>query len=81
VRSEKWKGTIMATTPDPRTRQTISVPEAAELIGMNPRTVYNAVDRGECPAIRVGRTIRIPTAEFLAHYRIPKPVSHETSAA
>ena len=50
--------------------RTITVPEDAALLGVNARTIYNAVDRGECPAIRVGRVIRIPRVEFLTHYRI-----------
>ena len=59
-----------------------SVPEAARVLGVNPRSLYSAIDRGECPAIRVGRLIRIPTARFREHYGLPaQPVSQHSSAA
>jgi excisionase family DNA binding protein len=70
----------MTTLPDFTTQSTISVPEAAQLLGVNARTVYNAVERGECPAIRVGRVIRIPTARFLATYHL-EPVPQHSPAA
>lgn len=50
---------------------TISVPEAAKVLEVNPRTVYNAVGReGGCPAVKLGRIIRIPTVEFITFYRL-----------
>ncbi len=61
-------------------RETLTVPEAAELLGVNPRTVYVAIERGECPAIRVGRNIRVPTARFREHYSL-EPASHRSPAA
>ena len=70
----------MTALPDPADTPTISVPEAAKILGVNARTVYNAVDRGECPSIRVGRIIRIPTARFLATYGL-EPVAHHSPAA
>lgn len=51
--------------PDPRQQPTISVPEAGALLGLRPRTAYDARRRGEIPAIRVGRSWRVPTARFL----------------
>jgi excisionase family DNA binding protein len=52
---------------------TISVSEAATVLGVNPRTVYNSVGReGGCPAVRLGRVIRIPTLEFIAAYRLDR---------
>jgi excisionase family DNA binding protein len=61
----------MVTLPDPQTQPTLTVPEAAQILGVIVRTVYNAVERNELPAIRVGRAIRIPTARFLAQYGFP----------
>jgi excisionase family DNA binding protein len=58
----------MAALPDPTEQPTLSVPEAAAILGVNPRTVYNAVEAKTCPAIRMGRIIRIPTARFIAAY-------------
>ncbi len=39
----------MPTLPDFATQPTISVPEAAQLLGVNPRSVYNAVERVNAP--------------------------------
>lgn len=53
--------------PDPRTHPTISVPEAARLLGITGRsTAYDAAHRGEIPVIKVGRKLRVPTAKVLA---------------
>lgn len=52
--------------PDPAAEPTITVPRAAAIIDVGIRSAYAAVERGEWPAIRVGRTVRIPTARWLA---------------
>lgn len=50
------------TTLDLRGRLTLSVyPETAQLYGLGRDATYAAVERGEIPSIRVGRTIRVPT--------------------
>ena len=36
----------------------IGVPEAAEYLGVMPRTVYRRIDLGEIPAFKIGRVIR-----------------------
>ncbi len=41
--------------------ETLKVAEVAAKLRVDPRTVYRMIDRGELPAIRVGRLIRIPT--------------------
>jgi len=38
----------------------------AELSGMAPSTVYDAIARGDLPSIRLGNAIHIPTAPLLA---------------
>ncbi|MET9491186.1 helix-turn-helix domain-containing protein [Nocardia sp. NPDC006630] len=38
---------------------TISIPDAATLLGIGRSTVYAAVSSGEIPAIRVGHRVRI----------------------
>jgi excisionase family DNA binding protein len=40
--------------------QTISVDEAAAILGVERHTAYAGVKRGEIPSIRVGRRIRVP---------------------
>jgi excisionase family DNA binding protein len=43
--------------------RTISVPEAGEIYyGLSRNGSYDAVRRGEIPAIRVGRKLRVPVA-------------------
>jgi excisionase family DNA binding protein len=64
----------MAALPDPHEKPTLSVPEAADILGVHPRTIYNAVEADTCPAIHMGRIIRIPTAQFLEHYRLERSV-------
>lgn len=41
-------------------RRTLSVAEAAEMLGVSTRTGYRMVDAGEIPAIRIGRSLRVP---------------------
>lgn len=50
----------------------LSAPQAANILDANARTVYNAIERGECPAVRLGRIIRIPTLEFIAAYHLDR---------
>ena len=38
----------------------LSVKEAAALLGVNPLTVYEAINRDEFPHVRVGRRVLIP---------------------
>jgi excisionase family DNA binding protein len=45
---------------------TISVAQAAELLGVSRRAAYRAVAAGQLPALRLGRRIHIPTAPLLA---------------
>jgi excisionase family DNA binding protein len=54
--------------PDPTTEPTMSADRAARILGVSGRSVYLACDRGEIPVIRVGSSVRIPTARFLAQY-------------
>jgi excisionase family DNA binding protein len=43
-------------------RPVLSVDEAAELLGLNRNSVYEAAKRGELPTIRVGRRVLISRA-------------------
>lgn len=42
----------------------LTVHEIAALLQLNPQTVRNWIDRGELPAYRVGRRVRIARADF-----------------
>ncbi|MCD0453348.1 helix-turn-helix domain-containing protein [Actinocorallia sp. API 0066] len=52
--------------PDPSIEPTISVPRAAQLLGVSRTTGYKAVGLGDIPIIHVGNCLRVPTAEILA---------------
>lgn len=39
-----------------------TVDEASEILGICKPTLYQAIDRGEIPALRIGRRILIPVA-------------------
>jgi excisionase family DNA binding protein len=45
---------------------TVTVDEAAALLGLSRNGTYNAVRDGSLPSIRVGRAIRIPTSKLRA---------------
>lgn len=40
--------------------------EAAEILRVRRDTVYNLIKRGDLPAIRMGRVVRIPESAFRA---------------
>lgn len=44
---------------------TLTVDQAAEILGVNRQTAYAAVHRGEIPSIKVGRRLIIPTAQLM----------------
>jgi excisionase family DNA binding protein len=49
----------------PDSRVTITVPEAAELLGISESAAYEAAARGELPAVKVGRRVLIKRDQFL----------------
>jgi len=48
------------------TRATITVPEAGEVLGIERKTVYEAIRRGQIPALHLGRRVLIPVPQLLA---------------
>ncbi len=44
----------------PGERLTVTVPEAARLLGISRTAAYEAVHRGELPAISIGRRMVVP---------------------
>lgn len=52
--------------PDPTTEPTVTAARWATVIGVSTRAVLYAVERGEIPALRVGRAVRILTARAIA---------------
>lgn len=43
-------------------RLTVSVPEAARLLGVSRMTAYSAVCEGTIPSLRIGRRVLVPRA-------------------
>jgi excisionase family DNA binding protein len=43
------------------TRQTMTVAEAAKVLGIGRNSAYEAIRRGELPVIRLGRRLVVPT--------------------
>ena len=51
----------------------VSVPEAAETLGVNAATLYRLARQNRVPHIRVGRTVRVNLTaleEFLSHGQV-----------
>ena len=41
--------------------QHVKIPFVAEATGTAPGTIYRAIARGEIPAVRIGKSLRIPS--------------------
>ena len=52
-------------------RQTVSVPEAAKILGVSASCVFGAVRRNELPALRIGKRIVIPRAALERMLALP----------
>lgn len=63
------------TIPDPATEPFIRPPQAAPILKVSVRAVYAAIERGEIPSVRVGRSVRIPTGQFLRAFGLESPDS------
>lgn len=50
----------LSTTSSPPTRLTMSIAEAAELLGISRTTAYELAHIGELPTVRLGRRILVP---------------------
>ncbi len=55
----------MKSVGDCRGRATITVEEAAELLGIGRSAAYEAARRGQLPTRRLGRRIFVPVPAFL----------------
>jgi excisionase family DNA binding protein len=50
------------TTPNTTKPLTISVTDAAKILGISRASAYNAVRTGEIPCIKVGKRVTVPRA-------------------
>lgn len=65
--TDREKPQTLAREPQPlEERLTISVEEAAELLGVSRSTAYSLVRQGELPSLRLGRRIVVPVRRLLA---------------
>ncbi len=61
--------------PNPLDSPVISVEEAGVVLKMGRSAAYDAVRRGEIPAIRFGRRVVVPTAKLLAMLGLDGPAA------
>jgi excisionase family DNA binding protein len=57
-------------------RYTLTVPEAAERLGISRNAAYEAAARGELPTLRIGRRLVVPVAALT---RLLESVEREAS--
>lgn len=63
----------MPTIPSPWIVLVVTVPVAADLLGMSPRATYRAIANGSIPVIRFGGAIRVPVAAIYGLLGLPIP--------
>ena len=59
----------MEPKPGVQARQFYTTQEVAQLTGCHRNHITNCINRGELPAVRLGRSYRIPISEFEAWKR------------
>jgi excisionase family DNA binding protein len=67
---------------DTRERLTLTVEEAAQVLGIGRTLAYEAVKRGDIPTVRIGRRLLVPQvaiAQLLSDQRVG-PASSESEA-
>ncbi len=65
--------TAPVTLAEAASRLTLTVPEAASMIGISRDAGYRAALAGQIPTVRLGRRVLVPTAAFLAMLGHPAP--------
>jgi excisionase family DNA binding protein len=53
---------MSAAAPDEAVRRTLTVEEAAAILGISRGAAYQAAKQGELPTIRIGRRLLVPIA-------------------
>ena len=61
-------------------RLTVTVPEAAQLLGVSRMTAYSAVREGSIPSVRIGRRLLVPRAALERLLTLPEPIKSEAIA-
>lgn len=60
---------------EPRNRPTVSVEEAAVILGVSRGSAYAAIRSGTIPSLRIGRRVLVPTARLAALLGVSEPAS------
>jgi excisionase family DNA binding protein len=63
----------------PRIPGFASVKEAAEMLGLSPRTVYDYIEEGRLPSARLADVIAIPIEEIMKFKREPSGRPHKNT--
>jgi excisionase family DNA binding protein len=61
-------------------RRTITIGEAAEMLGISRTSAYLCARRQEIPTVRLGRRVLVPVARFMAMLEADPP-PHESNNA
>ena len=62
-----WRAGDDKAAPPAIDRQTLTVEEAAVLLGIGRNSAYQAIARGELPALRLGRRLLVPRTALARH--------------
>ncbi len=63
-----------------RRRGVVSVPEAAEVLGIGKNLAYTAAAAGTIPTLRIGRRVVVPVAPLLKLIGQPLPTAPQEAA-
>jgi excisionase family DNA binding protein len=55
-------------------RLIVTVPEAAQLLGVSRMTAYSAVREGSIPSVRIGRRLLVPKAALERLLTVAEPI-------
>lgn len=55
---------------------TVSIPEAATLLGISKNLAYEAAARGEIPTVKIGRRVLVPRAGLYRLHPLPASASY-----
>lgn len=73
--------TTTPTVAELRERPTVSVPEAAAILGLTEQTTYRMTRDGRLPATRLGRVVRVQSAALLHLLGADAPEASTTATA
>ena len=77
ARTHRRGGGVMAADTEPAKKMTLTVEEAAEMIGISRAQAYRCVKRGELRAVQLGRRLVVPVIAL--EHLLGMPVANESS--